>query len=224
MSTAVDNRAWQLEDFVDSLVVDLDKTRETLAVKAINKPLSYTVKEVALDLNIFPSLRRRPGEVRDGAARAGGRVEGDDPARLDHRSAGSRDVEGSLGQRGLDRRDRRRPRDQEDAAAARRELRRGPQADRGEERGPQEGQRQRDRLRQAGEPDQESAARTDPPRITGVNLSIDEDRMPSLVVQGEHLAVDPLFAPVAVVNERLAEVMSSSDSRAPHPSSTTTRA
>src|SRR5689334_17259246 len=50
-----DNTAWKLEDFVDSLVVELDKTRETLAVKAINKPLSYTVKEVALDLNIFPS-------------------------------------------------------------------------------------------------------------------------------------------------------------------------
>lgn len=50
-----ENRAWQLEDFVDSLVVELDKTRETLAVKAINKPLTYTVKEMALDLNIFPT-------------------------------------------------------------------------------------------------------------------------------------------------------------------------
>src|SRR5829696_1156624 len=50
-----DNTGWQLEDFVDSLVVELDKTRETLAVKAINKPLSYTVKEMTLDLNIFPS-------------------------------------------------------------------------------------------------------------------------------------------------------------------------
>src|SRR5689334_10808700 len=50
-----ENAAWQLADFVESLVVELDKTRETLAVKAINKPLSYSVKEVALDLNIFPS-------------------------------------------------------------------------------------------------------------------------------------------------------------------------
>src|SRR5207248_8585431 len=52
---AIENTAWHLEDFVDSLVVELDKTRETLAVKAINKPLTYTVKELALDLNIFPS-------------------------------------------------------------------------------------------------------------------------------------------------------------------------
>ena len=49
------NAAWRLEDFVDSLVVELDKTRETLAVKAINKPLSYSVKEVALDVNAFPT-------------------------------------------------------------------------------------------------------------------------------------------------------------------------
>ena len=33
---ADENTAWVLQDFVDSLVVDLDKTRETLAVKAIN--------------------------------------------------------------------------------------------------------------------------------------------------------------------------------------------
>ena len=51
-----ENAAWQLEDFVDSLVVELDKTRETLAVKAINRPLSYTVKDLELDLNIFPTF------------------------------------------------------------------------------------------------------------------------------------------------------------------------
>src|SRR5437764_13194051 len=53
---ATENTAWQLEDFVDSLVVELDKTRETLAVKAINRPLSYTVKDLELDLNIFPTF------------------------------------------------------------------------------------------------------------------------------------------------------------------------
>src|SRR6187402_88020 len=53
--TVSENTAWQLEDFVDSLVVELDKTRETLAVKAINKPLTYTVKDMSMDLNIFPT-------------------------------------------------------------------------------------------------------------------------------------------------------------------------
>ncbi|MBS3913271.1 MAG: hypothetical protein KG003_02140 [Bacteroidetes bacterium] len=52
---AQENKYWNLEDFVDSLVVELDKTRETLAVKAINKPLSYSVKDLSLDLNTFPT-------------------------------------------------------------------------------------------------------------------------------------------------------------------------
>src|SRR3954469_7848884 len=52
---AAQNSSWGLEEFIDSLVVELDKTRETLAVKAINKPLTYTVKELSLDLNIFPT-------------------------------------------------------------------------------------------------------------------------------------------------------------------------
>jgi hypothetical protein len=50
------NTYWNLEDFVDSLVVELDKTRETLAIKAINKQLTYTVKDLAIDLNIFPTF------------------------------------------------------------------------------------------------------------------------------------------------------------------------
>lgn len=66
----MDNKAWNLESFVDALVVELDKTRETLAVKALNKPLSYTVKDMALDLQIFPTyngdqvefVTARPGE------------------------------------------------------------------------------------------------------------------------------------------------------------------
>jgi len=52
---AIENTSWNLEDFVDSLVVELDKTRETLAIKAINKPLTYTVKDMAMDINIFPT-------------------------------------------------------------------------------------------------------------------------------------------------------------------------
>lgn len=49
------NKTWNLESFVDALVIELDKTRETLAVKSINKSLSYTVKDMALDLQIFPT-------------------------------------------------------------------------------------------------------------------------------------------------------------------------
>lgn len=49
------NKQWNLESFIDSLVIELDKAREILAVKAINRPLTYTVKDVGLDLNLFPT-------------------------------------------------------------------------------------------------------------------------------------------------------------------------
>jgi KaiC/GvpD/RAD55 family RecA-like ATPase len=51
--TAV-NRAWGLEDFLDSLIIELDKAQDTLAVKGVTRPLTYTVKDVALDLHTFP--------------------------------------------------------------------------------------------------------------------------------------------------------------------------
>ncbi len=64
------NRPWNLESFVDALVVELDRTRETLAIKSINKSLSYTVKAMEMDLQIFPTydgdqvkfMTAKPGE------------------------------------------------------------------------------------------------------------------------------------------------------------------
>lgn len=53
---AKNNRAWNLESFLDSLIVELDRARETLAVKAINKPLTYAVKDVSLEMQLFPSF------------------------------------------------------------------------------------------------------------------------------------------------------------------------
>jgi hypothetical protein len=64
------NTGWSLEAFVDSLVVELDKTRETLAVKSINKSLTYTVKDMALDLQIFPTYTDE-GNVRFVTAQPG---------------------------------------------------------------------------------------------------------------------------------------------------------
>lgn len=53
---ATSNRSWNLESFLDSLIVELDKARETLAIKAINKPLTYAVKDVNLEMQLFPSF------------------------------------------------------------------------------------------------------------------------------------------------------------------------
>lgn len=53
------NQGWHLESFLDSLIVELDKARETLAVKAVNKPLTYAVKDVNLEMQLFPSFDGR---------------------------------------------------------------------------------------------------------------------------------------------------------------------
>ncbi len=50
------NRNWNLETFLDHFILELDKARDTLSVKGINKPLTYAVKDVSLDLQIFPEF------------------------------------------------------------------------------------------------------------------------------------------------------------------------
>lgn len=67
--------AWNLESFLDSLVVELDKAQDTLAIKGVTRPLTYSVKDLNLDLNIFPDfdgkvvrfVTAKPGE--SGASR-----------------------------------------------------------------------------------------------------------------------------------------------------------
>ncbi|WP_131105900.1 hypothetical protein [Ornithinimicrobium sufpigmenti] len=54
MPTTDRNRTWGLDNFLDSLVRDLDGWQETLAVKGITRPLTYTIQDVALDLRCFP--------------------------------------------------------------------------------------------------------------------------------------------------------------------------
>lgn len=212
MAMATENTAWQLEDFVDSLVVELDKTRETLAVKAINKPLSYTVKEVALDLNIFPSydgdqvtfMTAQPGQ--EGASKVTIQLDSitDQQVRATTKVPSAREVR-------LD--------DIDVDTTTKRKLRKL-------------GVNSVEDLKQIEEKNvdirtvsdnavdysklanqiKKSRRNQTPPNITGVGLSLDEESVPCLVVEGENLAVDPSFPPVAVLNERLAEVMSSSPS------------
>lgn len=54
--TSRETKAWNLEQFLDSLILELDKAQDTLALKGLTRKLTYTVKDVALDLNIFPVL------------------------------------------------------------------------------------------------------------------------------------------------------------------------
>jgi hypothetical protein len=54
MPVASANRPWNLESFLDSLIVELDKARDTLALKAVTRPLSYSVQDVGLEVQVFP--------------------------------------------------------------------------------------------------------------------------------------------------------------------------
>lgn len=55
----VANRPWNLEAFVDSLIVELDRARDTLAVKGVTRALSYSVQDLALDVQVFPQFDGR---------------------------------------------------------------------------------------------------------------------------------------------------------------------
>jgi hypothetical protein len=56
MNLPPNNKAWNLESFLDSLIFELDKARDTLAIKGVNKPMTYAVKDLSLDLQLFPEF------------------------------------------------------------------------------------------------------------------------------------------------------------------------
>jgi hypothetical protein len=207
---ASENTAWGLEDFVDSLVVELDKTRETLAVKSINKPLSYTVKEVALDLNIFPSydgdvvkfITAQPGQqgaskvtinlgsITDQQVRATSKMPTrGDGVKLDDIPV-DKTTKKALRKLGVT------------SADDLKQI-----------------ERKNVDIKQVSDSDIDYSAlnnqiqqvrRTQyPPSVRGVSFSMDETEGPCLTIRGKNLAVHPSFKPVAVVDETLAEVVSS---------------
>lgn len=208
---ATENITWQLEEFVDSLVVELDKTRETLAIKAINKPLTYTVKDMALDLNIFPSydgdivkfITAQPGQqgaskvtiqlgsITDQQVRATTKAptrKGD--LRIDDVDV-DKNTKKKLRELGVSSVDDLKQVEQKNVDL----------------------QKVSDNAidyRQLANQIQKSRRSQTPPRVNAVSLSVNETGTPTLLVQGENLAVDPSFPPVAVVNHKLAEVASSS--------------
>ena len=205
---AGDNAAWQLEDFVDSLVVDLDKTRETLAVKAINKPLTYTVKELSLDLNIFPTYdgdtvrftTAQPGQqgaskvsiqlgsITDQQVRATTKVPEASGVSIDdiNIDKGTKRQLRKLGVHSMD--------DLQRVEKKNVDLKRVADTDID--------------YRSLANQIHKVQRNTAPPMVRSVSLSHDDDGAPALLVHGKHLAVNPRFPPVAVINDQLAEVSS----------------
>ncbi len=204
-----ENSAWQLEDFVDSLVVELDKTRETLAIKSINKALSYTVKEIALDLNIFPSydgdqvtfITAQPGQ--QGASKVTIQLGSitDQQVRATSKVPGVKN-EIQLDQIDVDKQTRKQLRKLGvNSAEDLKELERknvdiANVSDSAID------------YRNLANQIEKSRRTQNPPKVNAAVLSLDEDQSPYLLIQGENLATDPRFQPVAVINEKLADVLS----------------
>ena len=51
--------SWKLNSFLDSLILELDRAQDTLALKGINRRLPYTVRDLALELHLFPDFDGR---------------------------------------------------------------------------------------------------------------------------------------------------------------------
>lgn len=205
-----ENTAWQLEDFVDSLVVELDKTRETLAIKAINKPLSYSVKEVALDLNIFPSydgdkvrfVTAQPGQT--GASKVSIQL----GSITDQQVRATSKPPPSKGDLAID--------DIAVDPATKKQLRRigvnsVDDLQAVEKKNVNLKKVTDNEIDYSALANQIQKARRDQnrPRVSGVSMSM-EDGEPCLLIRGRELAVDPKFDPVAVVNQKLARVVARS--------------
>jgi hypothetical protein len=205
------NSAWVLEEFVDSLVVELDKTRETLAVKAINKPVSYSVKELSIDLNAFPTydgdvvkfVTAQPGQ--QGASKVTiqlGSITDQQVRATSKVPSAKNDVDIN---------------EMQVPKTTRRTLRKlgvNSVSDL------QELQRKNVDLNKVSDGDIDYASLANeidrarraqrPPTISGVSMSMDRDDARCLTVTGSNLSINPRFEPVAVVNGLLATVMSRS--------------
>lgn len=50
------NHSWNLQAFLDSLIFELDKAQDQLSVKGLNRKLTYMVKDMNLELQLFPEF------------------------------------------------------------------------------------------------------------------------------------------------------------------------
>ncbi len=203
-----ENKSWNLEAFVDALVVELDKTRETLAVKSINKPVTYTVKDMALDLQIFPTYNgdevqfttAQPGEqgsskvniqlssITDQQVRSSTRrMASKDDIKIENITDLDDDTKKNLRKIGVTS-----VKDLEEIEKKNVDI---------EKVSP--GKINYTNLANVIQKTKRSTA---PPKIKKVSMSMSGNE-PVLILQGENLSVENKFEPVAVINNRLARVV-----------------
>lgn len=209
----MENKPWNLESFVDALVIELDKTRETLAVKALNKPLTYSVKDMALDLQIFPTyngdrvefVTARPGE--QGASKVTIKLDSvtDQVVKATSKSLPQKgDVQ--IEETEVDEETKKELRKIGVTSVKDLETIEKKNVD----------------LNKVGNKKinysdlanmiQKSRRNSASPKVSKVSMSMSED-VPVLTLEGENLAVQKNFKPVAVINDELVEVKSYSDKK-----------
>lgn len=207
----VDNKSWNLEAFVDALVIELDKTRETLAVKSINKPVTYTVKDMSLDLQIFPTYNgdevkfttAQPGEqgsskvviqlasITDQQVRSTTRrMATKDDIKLDNMSDLDDDTKKNLRKIGVTS-----LKDLEEVEKRNVDVEKASPG--------------KINYTNLANVIQKNKRNTAPPKVSKVSLSMSGEQ-PVLILQGENLSVASKFEPVAVINDVLARVISHS--------------
>lgn len=202
------NQYWNLEDFVDSLVVELDKTRETLAVKAINKQLTYTVKDLAIDLNIFPTfdgdtikfITAQPGQ--QGASKVNIQLGSitDQQVRATTKISGLKD-DTSIEKINVDKKTKNKLRkmgvtsvdDLAQLESKKVDLEKVSDGDID--------------YKSLANQIQKSKRNQTPPWVRSVSLSLDDQDKPYLHVKGQNFSIDPNYPPVAVINNQLADVL-----------------
>ncbi len=204
----MENTAWNLEDFVDSLVVELDKTRETLAIKAINKPLTYTVKDLAMDLNIFPTydgdqirfVTAQPGQ--QGASKVTIQLGSitDQQVRATSKALPQKnDV--TINDIDVDKKTKKQLRKMGVTSVD--DLKQIENKNVNIEKTSDNSDIDYTKL---ANQIQKARRNAKPPMVNSVSLSMAADKIPYLIVKGERLAVNSKFKPVAVVNSALADV------------------
>lgn len=205
------NKAWNLESFIDSLVIELDKARELLAIKAINRPLTYTVKDVGLDLNLFPTyngdevqfVTAQPGQT--GASKLSIqlgsitdqqiRQTSKEPITKENISIDTMDIDPqakkSLRKLGV---------------SSVSDLKKIEDKNVDIEKATEK----KVNYRNLADVINKSKRGDQPPSVGKVSLSLSGGK-PVLMIDGSNLHVDGSFPPVAVVNNRLADIMSSDE-------------
>jgi len=206
------NTQWNLEDFIDSLVIELDKMRETLAVKAINKPLTYTVKDLAIDLNIFPTydgdqirfVTAQPGQ--EGASKVSIQLGSitDQQVRATTKMVGLKD-ETKIDEVPIDKETKKKLRkigvvsvdDLKQVERKNVDVKKVTDSD----------------IDYNGLANEllKSRRNQSPPKVRSASIALDEDRNPCLYIKGENLSLNTKYTPVAVVNNQLADVIQSDD-------------